>query len=75
MERMREMVQQSTSSSTGLATTAEQMSNLSRALLESMGRFVIDETEADGRRYLPPKETQPEAARRAPREYAEVGRS
>jgi methyl-accepting chemotaxis protein len=74
MERMREMVQQSTSSSTGLAATAEQMSNLSRALLESMGRFVIDETEADGRRYLLPKETQPEAARRAPREYAEVGR-
>jgi methyl-accepting chemotaxis protein len=75
MERMREMVQQSTSSSTGLAATAEQMSNLSRALLESMGRFVIDETEADGRRYLLPKETQPETARRAPREYAEVGRS
>jgi methyl-accepting chemotaxis protein len=74
MERMREMVQQSTSSSTGLAATAEQMSNLSRALLESMGRFVIDETEADGRRYLLPKETQPEATRRAPREYAEVGR-
>ena len=39
--RMRDMVQQSTSSSTDLAATAEQMSKLSRALLESMDRFAI----------------------------------
>lgn len=42
MEKMRELVQQSTSSSTELAAAAEQMSKLSRALLESMNRFRID---------------------------------
>src|SRR5690348_12204468 len=42
MEKMREMVQQSTSSSTELAATAEQMSKLSRVLLESMNRFRIE---------------------------------
>jgi methyl-accepting chemotaxis protein len=42
MEKMRELVQQSTSSSTELAATAEQMSKLSRALLESMDRFRIE---------------------------------
>jgi methyl-accepting chemotaxis protein len=46
MEKMREVVQQSTSSSTELAATAEQMSKLSRVLLESMDRFRI---ERDGR--------------------------
>lgn len=42
MEKMRELVQQSTSSSTELAATAEQMSKLSRVLLESMDRFRTD---------------------------------
>ncbi len=42
MEKMRELVQQSTSSSTELAAAAEQMSKLSRALLESMDRFRIE---------------------------------
>ncbi|HEV2289612.1 MAG TPA: methyl-accepting chemotaxis protein [Candidatus Acidoferrales bacterium] len=42
MEKMRELVQQSTSSSTELAATAEQMSKLSRILLESMDRFRIE---------------------------------
>ncbi|HEV2617726.1 MAG TPA: methyl-accepting chemotaxis protein [Candidatus Acidoferrales bacterium] len=42
MEKMRELVQQSTSSSTELAATAEQMSKLSRMLLESMDRFRIE---------------------------------
>jgi methyl-accepting chemotaxis protein len=50
MEKMRELVQQSTSSSTELAAAAEQMSKLSRVLLESMDRFVLDEGSADGRR-------------------------
>src|SRR6202522_3226737 len=50
MERMRELVQQSTSSSTELAATAEQMSKLSRVLLESMDRFALDEASSDGRR-------------------------
>ena len=52
MEKMRELVQQSTSSSTELAATAEQMSKLSRVLLESMDRFVLDEGSAEGRRNL-----------------------
>jgi methyl-accepting chemotaxis protein len=50
MEKMRELVQQSTSSSTELAATAEQMSKLSRVLLESMDRFVLDEGSSEGRR-------------------------
>src|SRR6202521_4168107 len=50
MEKMRELVQQSTSSSTQLAATAEQMSKLSRVLLESMDRFALDEASSDGRR-------------------------
>src|ERR1700733_9495404 len=41
MEKMRELVQQSTSGSTQLAATAEQMSKLSRNLLDSMDRFVL----------------------------------
>ena len=47
--RMRELVQQSTSSSTELAAAAEQMSKLSRVLLESMDRFVLDEGISEGR--------------------------
>jgi methyl-accepting chemotaxis protein len=50
MERMRELVQQSTSSSTELAAAADQMSKLSRNLLESMDRFVLEEHFGDPRR-------------------------
>ncbi|HXE90303.1 MAG TPA: methyl-accepting chemotaxis protein [Terriglobales bacterium] len=42
MEKMRELVGQSTSGSTELAASAEQMSRMSRALLEVMDRFSID---------------------------------
>ncbi|HEY7615329.1 MAG TPA: methyl-accepting chemotaxis protein, partial [Terriglobales bacterium] len=42
MERMRELIQQSTSGSTELAASSEQMSKMSRDLLSSMHRFVID---------------------------------
>ena len=42
MERMRELVQQTTSGSTELAASAEQMSRMSRDLLESMNRFGIE---------------------------------
>ncbi|MFZ3243643.1 MAG: methyl-accepting chemotaxis protein [Candidatus Acidiferrales bacterium] len=48
MEKMREIVQQSTSGSTELAATAEQMSKLSRMLLESMNRFRIERDGRDG---------------------------
>lgn len=50
MEKMREIVQQSTSSSTELAATAEQMSKLSRVLLESMDRFRIDQESRESNR-------------------------
>jgi methyl-accepting chemotaxis protein len=43
MERMRELIQQSTSGSTELAASAEQMSRMSRDLLESMHRFSLEE--------------------------------
>src|SRR3954466_13173848 len=42
MERMRELVQQTTSGSTELAASAEQMSKMSRNLLDGMNRFGIE---------------------------------
>jgi len=45
MERMRELVQQTTSGSTELAASAEQMSKMSRDLLESMDRFSLEQAE------------------------------
>ena len=45
MERMRELVQQTTSGSTELAASAEQMSKMSRELLDSMGRFALEHGE------------------------------
>jgi hypothetical protein len=50
MERMRELVQQTTSGSTELAASAEQMSKMSRDLLESMDRFAIEQMERVGSR-------------------------
>ena len=43
MERMRELVQQSTSGSTELAASSEQMSKMSRGLLNSLDRFSLQE--------------------------------
>ena len=43
MERMRELVQQTTSGSTELAASAEQMSKMSRDLLDSMDRFSLEQ--------------------------------
>ncbi len=53
MERMRELVQSSTSGSTELAASSDQMSKMSRGLLESMDRFALrnDDRTADGARY------------------------
>jgi len=45
MDRMRGLVQQSTSSSTELAASAEQMSRMSRQLLDHMGRFKLEQAE------------------------------
>ena len=44
MERMRELVQSSTSGSTELAASSEQMSKMSRGLLEFLDRFELAET-------------------------------
>ncbi len=44
MERMRELVQQSTSGSTELAASSEQMSKMSRGLLESLDRFSLEQS-------------------------------
>jgi methyl-accepting chemotaxis protein len=41
MERMRELVQNSTSASTELAASSDQMSKMSRGLLDSMDRFSL----------------------------------
>jgi methyl-accepting chemotaxis protein len=73
MEKMRELVQQSTSSSTELAATAEQMSKLSRILLESMDRFALDENSADGRRNFARRPTS--GQERGVSEYAELVRA
>ncbi|GAC1434031.1 MAG: methyl-accepting chemotaxis protein [Terriglobales bacterium] len=45
MERMRELVQQTTSGSTELAASAEQMSKMSKDLLDSMDRFALEQME------------------------------
>jgi methyl-accepting chemotaxis protein len=71
MERMRELVQQSTSSSTELAAAAEQMSKLSRNLLDSMDRFQLEESYGDHRN----SHRRSSSDRRAQTEYAEMVRS
>jgi methyl-accepting chemotaxis protein len=48
MERMRELVQQSTSGSTELAASSDQMSKMSRGLLESLNRFSLEEASRGG---------------------------
>jgi methyl-accepting chemotaxis protein len=74
MEKMRELVQQSTSSSTELAAAAEQMSKLSRALLDSMDRFVLEERTSDSR-HSGARRPALAPERNVPAEYAEVVRS
>ncbi|HVH87039.1 MAG TPA: methyl-accepting chemotaxis protein [Terriglobales bacterium] len=48
MEKMRELIQRSTSGSTELAASAEQMSKMSRAMLDSMDRFVLESMNGNG---------------------------
>src|SRR3984893_4127552 len=62
MERMRELVQQTTSGSTELAASAEQMSKMSRDLLDSMHRFALEHPEQVPSHY---QEHAPASARRA----------
>ena len=76
MDKMRELVQQSASSSTELSAAAEQMLKLSRNLLDSMDRFVLDgSSQARVRKESPAKRRTGEARRAHEEEYAEVSRS
>jgi len=76
MDKMRELVQQSASSSTELSAAAEQMLKLSRNLLDSMDRFVLDRS-AHARASRPESAARrPTASVRSPElEYAELARS
>ena len=74
MERMRELVQQSTSSSTELAAAAEQMSKLSRTLLDSMDRFAVEDAHAEQRRRSPRRQALP-SEHQTESEYAEMVQS
>src|SRR5579859_802438 len=77
MERMRELVQQSTSSSTELSAAAEQMLKLSRNLLDSMDRFVLDRSAQTRARQAEPGGPRrgSEEEREQELEYAELARS
>ena len=63
MERMRELVQPSTSGSTELAASAEQMSKMSRGLLDSMDRFARQHWR-DRRRRVTKRDGSPELGAR-----------
>jgi len=51
MERMRQLVQSSTSGSTELAASSDQMSKMSRGLLDSMDRFSIHSSDGPAARH------------------------
>ncbi len=77
MDKMRELVQQSASSSTELSAAAEQMLKLSRHLLDSMDRFVLDRAAPTRAKYGAHREKHG-SSQEAPeqdREYAEYART
>jgi methyl-accepting chemotaxis protein len=78
MDKMRELVQQSASSSTELSAAAEQMLKLSRNLLDSMDRFVLDRSAQNrGHHAEPsaPRRGRQSSSRDRELEYAELARS
>jgi methyl-accepting chemotaxis protein len=76
MDKMRELVQQSASSSTELSAAAEQMLKLSRNLLDSMDRFVLDRSaQARSRFGARAGHRSSESQRAQEPEYAELARS
>jgi methyl-accepting chemotaxis protein len=76
MDKMRELVQQSASSSTELSAAAEQMLKLSRHLLDTMDRFVIDRSsQSRARREAPAPRRRAPAEQASDLEYAELTRS
>ena len=75
MDKMRELVQQSASSSTELSAAAEQMLKLSRNLLDSMDRFVLEQhvpQTGDPRRESREGRRKRESRREREVEYAEA---
>jgi len=76
MDKMRELVQQSASSSTELSAAAEQMLKLSRNLLESMDRFVLDRSgQLRTRREAVTQRRAADIQRAQELEYAEISKS
>jgi methyl-accepting chemotaxis protein len=79
MDKMRELVQQSASSSTELSAAAEQMLKLSRNLLDSMDRFVLDRSAQNRGRQSEqgsaPRRGHQGSSRERESEYAELVRS
>jgi len=76
MDKMRELVQQSASSSTELSAAAEQMLKLSRNLLDTMDRFVIDRAAQTRYRHDAPSHRRSASSRESSElEYAELTRS
>ena len=75
MDKMRELVQQSASSSTELSAAAEQMLKLSRNLLDSMDRFVLDRASHQRQQRETPSRRTRESAQAQEFEYAELARS
>ena len=74
MDRMRELVQRSTSGSTELAASSEQMSKMSRSLLEAMDSFVLDGNNGNGNGRRTAR-AGPERKRVSPESYATTARS
>jgi methyl-accepting chemotaxis protein len=74
MDKMRELVQQSASSSTELSAAAEQMLKLSRHLLDSMDKFVIERSAPTRSKYGERREKRGtgRATPEADEEYAEL---
>ena len=80
MDKMRELVQQSASSSTELSAAAEQMLKLSRNLLDSMDRFVLDRSAQNRGRHAhseagSSRRVHQGSSRERESEYAELVRS
>src|SRR5438270_2411524 len=75
MDKMRELVQQSASSSTELSAAAEQMLKLSRNLLDSMDRFVLERANHPRPQRESPSRRGRDTQRNQELEYAELARS
>ena len=75
MDKMRELVQQSASSSTELSAAAEQMLKLSRNLLDSMDRFILEQRAPEthgARQHGPDARRKRESHREREVEYADA---